>query len=307
MVLPARIGDYTDFYSSKNHAYNVGVMFRGPENALQPNYLWLPVGYHGRSSSVVLSGVDIHRPQGQISADEKTPTFEPCKLLDFELELGFFYGGKGNKLGQPISMKEAEQHIFGVVLLNDWSARDIQKWEYVPLGPFGAKNFGTTISPWIVSMDALDAFRIPGIKQAPVPLAYLKEADGSDPAAYDINLNVSIRGKDMKDAFTVSRSNAKYLYWSMKQQLVHHTITGCNMNPGDLLGTGTISGPEPGSYGSMLEITWRGSKPVTLPDGSQRKFLLDGDEVLMTGFAQCEGYRIGFGECRGAILPIAKL
>jgi fumarylacetoacetase len=223
------------------------------------------------------------------------------------LNSAFFYGGKGNKLGQPISMKEAEQHIFGVVLLNDWSARDIQKWEYVPLGPFGAKNFGTTISPWIVSMDALDAFRIPGIKQAPVPLAYLKEADGSDPAAYDINLNVSIRGKDMKDAFTVSRSNAKYLYWSMKQQLVHHTITGCNMNPGDLLGTGTISGPEPGSYGSMLEITWRGSKPVTLPDGSQRKFLLDGDEVLMTGFAQCEGYRIGFGECRGAILPIAKL
>lgn len=302
MHLPAQIGDYTDFYSSKNHAFNVGVMFRGKDNALQPNWLHLPVGYHGRASSVVVSGTPLTRPSGQIltSPTSNTPMFSPCKLADFELEMGFFVG-KGNALGEPITMAEAADNIFGMVLMNDWSARDIQKWEYVPLGPFNAKNFGTTISPWVVTIDALEPFKLPQLKQEPEPLSYLKEPDSF---SFDINLNVSIQGESMIKAELVSQSNFKHMYWSMRQQLVHHSVTGCNMRPGDLLGSGTISGTEDSQLGSMLELCWKGTREVKLGDsGEVRKFLKDGDTVVMTGHGQGMGYRVGFGECVGKILP----
>jgi fumarylacetoacetase len=299
MHLPARIGDYTDFYSSKNHAYNVGVMFRGKDNALQPNYLHLPVGYHGRSSSVVVSGTDVIRPRGQLSADEKTSTHDTCKLLDFELEMAFFVG-PGNKMGHPITMQDAADRIFGLVVMNDWSARDIQKWEYVPLGPFTAKNFATTISPWVVTMEALEAFKVPLPIQEPEPLKYLREAQ---PYSYDIKLEVGIQAPNMKSPSLICTSNAKYLYWTFRQQLVHHTISGCNMQPGDLLGSGTISGPQEHEYGSMLELSWKGTKEVKLSDGTTRKFLKDEDAVVMTGYAQGPGFRIGFGECRGRVKP----
>ncbi len=302
--LPARIGDYTDFYSSREHATNVGTMFRGAENALMPNWLHLPVAYHGRASSVILSGQPVRRPLGQTKADDApTPRFGPSRLLDFELEMGFFVG-PSTALGDPIPVGQAHEHIFGMVLVNDWSARDIQKWEYQPLGPFLAKNFATTISPWVVTLDALAPFRVPGPAQDPAPLPYLR-ADGDH--AYDIQLEVAIQSEAMAAAGSapqpVCRSNFRYLYWTMPQQLAHHSVTGCNMRPGDLCGSGTISGPTPDSYGSMLELTWRGQHPVTLSDGTARTFLQDGDTVVMRGWAQGEGYRVGFGEARAAILP----
>ncbi len=299
MELPVAIGDYTDFYSSREHATNVGTMFRGADNALMPNWLHLPVAYHGRASSIVVSGVGVCRPSGQTKADDAdAPGFGPSRLLDFELEMGFFIG-PGSELGRPIPVSEAESHIFGLSLVNDWSARDIQKWEYVPLGPFLAKNFATSISPWIVTMDALEPFRCPGPVQDPVPLPYLRH---DVPSTFDIELEVAIEPEG-GEPHRVCRSNFKHLYWSMAQQLAHHTITGCNTRTGDLLASGTISGPTPDSYGSMLEIAWRGTKPVSMPDGTERKFILDGDSVVMTGSCRGDGYRVGFGEVRSKVLP----
>lgn len=300
MHLPARIGDYTDFYSSKNHAYNVGVMFRGPENALMPNWKHLPVGYHGRASSVVVSGTPIRRPNGQTRPDEsQPPVFGKCKLLDIELEMAFFTG-PATTLGEPIPIDKAEDYIFGMVLMNDWSARDIQKWEYVPLGPFLGKNMGTTISPWVVTMDALKPFAVPNQAQDPKPLPYLCH---EDPFCFDINLEVDINCDGLSKPSTICRSNFKYMYWTMKQQLTHHTVTGCNINPGDLMASGTISGESEDSFGSMLELCWKGTKQIDLGNGITRKFLQDGDEVIMTGYCEKEGYRIGFGKCTGKILP----
>uniref|UniRef100_A0A8C9XMY6 Fumarylacetoacetase n=1 Tax=Sander lucioperca TaxID=283035 RepID=A0A8C9XMY6_SANLU len=279
MHLPADIGDYTDFYSSKDHATNVGIMFRGKENALMPNWLRLPVGYHGRASSVVVSGTPIRRPSGQMRPDQtKPPVFGPSKQLDIELEMAFFVGG-GNQLGEPIPIKKAHEHIFGMVLMNDWSARDIQAWEYVPLGPFLGKNFGTTISPWVIPMEALLPFAEPNSIQDPEPLPYLQHPDAF---TFNINLFVSLKGQDMVEAATISKSNFKYMYWTMKQQLAHHTVNGCNVRPGDLLASGTISGPDPESFGSMLELSWRGSKNIDLGGGETRTFLKDGDEVTIT-------------------------
>jgi fumarylacetoacetase len=300
MLLPAAIGDYTDFYSSREHAANVGTMLRGKDNALQPNWLYLPVAYHGRASSVVVSGTDLHRPCGQTKpADAPNPLFGPSRSVDFELELGAFVG-PGNALGQPIPAEAAAEHLFGLVLVNDWSARDIQAWEYVPLGPFLAKNFGTSISPWVVPLEALEPFRTAGPVQDPEPSPYLRT--GGD-WAFDIHLEVWLQGERMEQPQRLCASNAKYLYWSVCQQLAHHTVNGCNLRPGDLLASGTISGPEPGSYGSLLELAWRGSKPVALPNGDQRSFLLDGDRVTMTGWCQGNGYRVGFGEVTGKLLP----
>lgn len=300
MHLPADIGDYTDFYSSIDHATNVGIMFRGKENALMPNWRWLPVGYHGRASSVVVSGTPIRRPAGQSCPVEgEPPVFGPCKLLDFELEMAFFTG-PGNTLGEPIPVARADEHIFGMVLMNDWSARDIQKWEYVPLGPFLAKNFGTTIGPWVVTMDALAPFARPNSVQEPPPMPYLAH---SDPYTFDVNLEVGIKPEGASQASTVCRSNFRHMYWTMKQQLAHHTATGCNIRPGDLLASGTISGPTEDSYGSMLELCWKGTKAVSLGGDATRKFLQDGDEVVMTGWCEGDGYRIGFGECSGKVLP----
>lgn len=306
LCMPVEIGDYTDFYSSKHHAFNVGTMFRGPENALMPNYVWVPVGYHGRASSVILSGTPVRRPSGQTKADDaEAPTFGASRLLDFELEMGFFTG-PATPLGTPVAMKQAEEHIFGLVLVNDWSARDIQKWEYQPLGPFLAKNFATTISPWVVTMEALEPFRIPGPKQDPEPLPYLRTEEagtGSAGWTYDIELTVALVADGHPEPFEICRSNFRHLYWTMAQQLAHHTVTGCNLRPGDLMASGTISGPEPGSYGSMLELAWRGTKPIQLPGGAERKFIADGDTVIMRGWCQGDGYRIGFGECSGKLLP----
>ncbi len=307
MHLPAAIGDYTDFYASREHATNVGIMFRGKENALMPNWLHLPVGYHGRASSVVLSGTDVIRPRGQVAMNG-VPEFIASRSLDFELEMGFFIG-TGNNLGEPISIENAHEHIFGMVLLNDWSARDIQAWEYQPLGPFLAKNFATSISPWVVTMDALAPFRVDAPKQDPAPLSYLKPFDqtqGKPDSAngLDLNLEVTLQSASMDKPQTISRSNMKYLYWSMEQMLAHHTVTGCNMRTGDLCGTGTISGPTEDSYGSMLELTWRGEKPITLPNNETRKFLQDGDTIVMKGYCQGDGYRVGFGEVTGRILPV---
>lgn len=300
MLLPAAIGDYTDFYSSREHATNVGTMFRGKDNALQPNWLWLPVGYHGRASSVVVSGADVRRPRGQLRPDADRPPVEgPCRLLDFELEIGFLTG-PGTELGTPVSVDRAEDHIFGLVLVNDWSARDIQKWEYVPLGPFLGKSFATTLSPWVVTMDALAPFRCPGPPQDPAPLPYLAQAGDR---AYDIHLEVLL-GTDGLDApHRIATSNFRYMYWSVAQQLAHHTVNGCNIRPGDLMASGTISGPEPGEYGSMLELAWQGTRPVELPSGETRTFLADGDTVIMTGWSETDGIRIGFGQCRGTVLP----
>ncbi len=300
MLLPAEIGDYTDFYSSREHATNVGTMLRGPDNALQPNWLHLPVAYHGRASSVVASGTDLHRPLGQTKpADATAPVFGPSKSVDFELEMGAFVG-PGNDLGRPIPIAEAPDHIFGMVLVNDWSARDIQAWEYVPLGPFLAKNFGTSVSPWVVPLAALEPFRTAGPRQDPEPLPYLRSPGDW---AFDIELEVTIQGAGMDRPHRVCRSNAKYLYWNVCQQLAHHTVNGCNLRPGDLLATGTISGPTPDSYGSLLELSWRGSKPVAFPNGDTRTFLRDGDRVTMTGWCQGPGYRVGFGAVTGALLP----
>jgi fumarylacetoacetase len=299
MHLPVAIGDYTDFYASREHATNVGIMFRGKENALMPNWLHLPVGYHGRASSVVLTGTDVIRPRGQVKPKDAPLEFTASRQLDFELEMGFFVGA-GNALGEPISIDNAHEYIFGMVLLNDWSARDIQSWEYQPLGPFLAKNFATSISPWVVTMDALRPFRVQGPKQDPMPLPYLASDSTS---GYDIQLEVTLQSARMDAAQIISRSNMKYLYWSVEQMLAHHTITGCNMRVGDLCGTGTISGPTEDSYGSLLELTWRGEKPIQLSSGEERKFLQDGDMLTMKGYCQGDGYRIGFGEVTGKILP----
>ncbi|XP_023669791.2 fumarylacetoacetase [Paramormyrops kingsleyae] len=303
MHLPSEIGDYTDFYSSRDHATNVGIMFRGKENALMPNWLRLPVGYHGRASSVVVSGTPIRRPMGQMRPDAtQPPVFGPCRQLDLELEMAFFVG-PGNKLGESIPIDKAHQHIFGMVLMNDWSARDIQAWEYVPLGPFLGKSFGTTISPWVVPMEALLPFAQPNEAQDPEPLPYLRH---DDPYTFDINLFVSVKGDTMREATTICRSNFKYMYWTMKQQLAHHTVNGCNVRAGDLLASGTISGPDAHSYGSMLELSWRGSKTIDLGGGETRTFLKDGDEVSLTGYCQGNGYRVGFGSCKGVVLPVLQ-
>lgn len=300
MLLPVRIGDYTDFYSSREHATNVGIMFRDPANALLPNWLHIPVGYHGRSSSVIVSGTPIHRPKGQmIPKDAKQPIFGACKLLDFELEMAFIVG-KRNDLGKSVDINDAESHIFGMVLFNDWSARDIQKWEYVPLGPFLGKSFASSISPWIVTMEALAPFRCKSPKQEPEVLPYLKS--NNDSQSYDIHISVGIQPENGTEK-VLSNSNFKYMYWTMAQQLTHHTVNGCNMQVGDMCGSGTISGPTPDSYGSMLEIAWQGTKPVAMPDGSQRKFIHDGDSVIMRGYCEKDGLRIGFGEVNTKVLP----
>ena len=299
MHLPVEIGDYTDFYSSREHATNVGTMFRDPDNALLPNWLHLPVGYHGRASSIVVSGTDIRRPKGQmIPANSQQPVYGPCKLFDFELEMGFVVG-KNNPLGYPVSTGDAEDHIFGMVIFNDWSARDIQKWEYVPLGPFLGKNFASTISPWIVTLEALEPFRIPGPKQEPAVLPYLQYEGNKN---FDIQLEVEIEAESGARV-KACRSNYKYMYWNMSQQLAHHSVNGCNMRVGDICASGTISGPDRSAFGSMLEISWKGTKPLDMPDGTQRKFLLDGDTVSMQAWGEKDGIRIGFGECRGKILP----
>lgn len=299
LLLPIQIGDYTDFYSSIEHATNVGSLFRDPENALFPNWRHLPVGYHGRASSIVVSGTPIRRPQGQFKpADATVPQFGASRLLDFELEMGFVIG-KSTQLGDQVTTGNAEDYIFGLALFNDWSARDIQGWEYVPLGPFLGKNFASTLSPWIVTLDALESFRVPSPEQDPAVLPYLQyEGDKN----YDLHLEVAIQPEG-GEAFTVCRSNFKYMYWNMCQQLAHHTVNGCNIKIGDLYASGTISGPTPDSYGSMLEISWRGTRPIQMPDGSERKFIKDGDTVIMRGFGQGNGIRIGFGDTSGKVLP----
>ncbi|MCC6908665.1 MAG: fumarylacetoacetase [Phycisphaerales bacterium] len=308
MHLPVEIGDYTDFYSSKEHATNVGMMFRDPANALLPNWKHLPVGYHGRASSVVVSGTDVHRPSGQTNPeDAPAPNFGPCRLLDFELEVGFITG-PGNELGRPIDVNHAHEHIFGMVLVNDWSARDIQKWEYVPLGPFTAKNFATSISPWVVPIDALDPYRVRTPRSEGDP-AVQKYLDGAWDWNFDLNLEVQLQSKQMRERgeapATISRNNFSLMYWNMCQQLAHQTITGCNVRPGDLYASGTVSGTTPDSRGSMLEICWKGTQPLTLPTGEQRKFLADGDTIVMTGACQRPGLpRIGLGEVRGTVLPV---
>ncbi len=300
MLLPAAIGDYTDFYSSRHHATNVGTMFRGPENALMPNWLWLPVAYHGRASSIVPSGTDVRRPRGQtIPQDATEPSFGPSRLVDYELEMGVFIG-TGNEIGRPIPVASAEEHAFGMVLVNDWSARDIQKWEYQPLGPFLAKNFATTISPWIVTLDALSPFRAAGPPQDPAPLEYLRS---SGERSFDITLEVWLEARGCEKPVRLSRGNFKDLYWDVRQQIAHHTVTGCNLRAGDLLASGTISGAEKSSRGCLLELTWRGTEPISLPNGEERRFLSDGDAVVMRGWCEGRGYRVGFGECRGALLP----
>jgi len=298
MLIPLRIPNYTDFYSSEEHATNVGSMFRDPKNALLPNWKHLPVAYHGRASSIVVSGTNIHRPKGQIKpVDVEPPVYCPTRKLDFELEVAFIICAE-TKLGSTIHTKDAEDNIFGFVLFNDWSARDIQQWEYVPLGPFLGKNFGSTMSPWIVTMDAMEPFRTAGPEQLPHVLPYLS-FDGEK--NFDLSLEVLIQ-TEMSEAVTVCRSNFKYMYWNVNQQLAHHTVNGCNIQVGDVYASGTISGPSPGSYGSLLELTWNGQKSLHLPDGSERKFLEDGDSVIMRGHAEKDGIRIGFGECRGSIL-----
>ncbi len=298
MLMPVRVPNYTDFYSSEEHATNVGSMFRDPKNALLPNWKHLPVGYHGRPSSIVVSGTPIKRPKGQIKIGEDPPSFSSTHKLDFELEVAFLTCSE-TKLGSHITVQQAEDHIFGFVLFNDWSARDIQQWEYVPLGPFLAKNFGSTISPWIVTMDALEPFRVKGPEQFPNVLPYLFTEGGKN---FDIRLEVLIE-PERSEPTTVCRSNFKYMYWNVNQQLAHHTVNGCNIQVGDMYASGTISGPSPGSYGSMLELSWNGQKPLTMPDGSERKFIEDGDTVIMRGFAEKDGIRIGFGESKGKILP----
>ena len=299
MHLQVNVGDYTDFYSSKDHATNVGIMFRDPENALLPNWLHIPVGYHGRASSIITSGQAIKRPKGQVRPNaEEPPVLSACRLLDFELEMAFITH-PGKPLGESITTDEAEDYIFGLCLFNDWSARDIQKWEYIPLGPFLGKNFASSISPWIVTLDALEPFRLDGPEQKPEVLDYLKYKGKK---RFDINLEVYIQS-DKDDPTLVSQSNFKNMYWNMSQQLAHHTINGCNIKGGDMMASGTISGPTPDSYGSMLELSWAGSKTIKLNDGSERKFILDGDTVSIKGWGAKDKVRIGFGEVSNKILP----
>ncbi len=302
MQLPVLIGDYTDFYSSKEHATNVGTMFRDPENALMPNWLHLPVGYHGRSSTIVPSGTPVRRPMGQtLPKGADKPIFGQSKRVDFELEMAFITTD-ANVMGEPVSVDEAEEYIFGMVLFNDWSARDIQKWEYVPLGPFLAKSFASSISPWIVTLDALEPFRVESPEQNPQPLPYLQQT-GSH--SFDINLAVEIAPED-ETPTTISKSNFKYMYWTMAQQLAHHTINGCKVNSGDMMGSGTISGPTPDSYGSMLELSWQGTEPIKMGNGTERTFIEDNDTVIMKGYCEKEGFRIGFGEVSSKLLPALK-
>jgi len=300
MQLPVKVGNYTDFYSSYHHAHNVGTMLRGPENALMPNWKWLPVAYHGRASSIVISGTEVRRPKGQIkSPDAPTPVFGRTKSLDYELETAFLIG-PGNSLGQPVPIDQALEHIFGLVLMNDWSARDIQAWEYQPLGPFLAKNFCTSISPWVVTLEALEPFRKPLSRQDPEPLPYLR---AKNDFTFDIQLEAKLRTAKMKGPQTVTRTNFQNLYWSVSQQLAHHTVGGCNLEPGDLLASGTLSGETEESRGCMLELTWRGANPLKLPNGETRKWLEDGDELSITGWCQGDDYRVGFGAVSGRILP----
>lgn len=301
MHMPIQVSGYTDFYSSREHATNVGMMFRDPANALLPNWLHLPVGYNGRASSVVVSGTEIRRPMGQVKAPtDEVPRYAACAKLDFELEMAFIVGAE-SALGQSIKIEHAHDFMFGMVLLNDWSARDIQQWEYVPLGPFNAKTFATSISPWVVTMDALEPFFVEGPKQEPQPLPYLQQSGAQ---SVDIALEVSLQPQAASQATTISRTNFKTMYWSMAQQLAHHTVSGCNVNVGDVMGSGTVSGSTPDSYGSLLELSWNGQRPLQLEDGkSTRSFLEDGDEVSMRGWCQGKGYRIGFGEVKGRISP----
>ncbi|HEX8735254.1 MAG TPA: fumarylacetoacetase [Pyrinomonadaceae bacterium] len=310
LSVPFEIGDYTDFYCSIFHATNVGSMFR-PDNPLLPNYKYVPIGYHGRASSIVVSGTEIKRPKGQNRSDaEQPPVFIPCKNLDYEMEVGFFVG-QGNNLGEPISIEDAEKHIFGLCLVNDWSARDIQAWEYQPLGPFLAKNFATSVSPFVVTMEALAPFRTKAFERPdgdPPPLDYLSSAANEQSGGFDVNLEVYIQTPKMREEsvepFLLSRSNMKDLYWTIGQMLTHHASNGCNLQTGDLMATGTVSGKSKDERGCLLELTWRGTEPIELPNGEQRRFLEDGDEIIMKGFCEREGFRrIGFGECRGVILP----
>jgi len=297
--LPIAVAGYTDFYSSKEHATNVGVMFRGKDNALQPNWLHMPIGYNGRASTVVVSGTKVRRPRGQLKPpNAEHPSFGACKRLDFELEMGVVVG-QASALGEMLTETQAEAMIFGFVMLNDWSARDIQQWEYVPLGPFQAKAFATSISPWVVTSEALEPFRVQGPAQEPVPLPYLRQAGAHN---YDLELDVALRTPEMNAGVNISRTNFKYMYWSSVQQLVHHASSGCAMNVGDLLGSGTISGPGKHQRGSLLEISWNGSEPIELPGGARRTFLEDGDSLVMRGWCQGDGYRVGFGEVEGTIV-----
>jgi fumarylacetoacetase len=298
--MPIKVAGYTDFYSSKEHATNVGTMFRDKSNPLLPNWLHIPIGYNGRASTVVVSGTKVRRPRGQLKPpNAELPSFGPCKRLDFELEMGVVIG-QDSSMGEMLSERQAEDMIFGFVLLNDWSARDIQQWEYVPLGPFQAKAFATSISPWIVTREALEPFRVHGPKQNPVPLPYLQQAQ---PNNYDLVLDVDLRTAEMNAPVEICRTNFKYMYWSSVQQLVHHASSGCAMNVGDLLGSGTISGPEKHERGSLLEISWNGSEPIELAGGIRRTFLEDGDSLVMRGWCQGDGYRVGFGEVEGTIMP----
>ncbi|HEX9983395.1 MAG TPA: fumarylacetoacetase [Thermoanaerobaculia bacterium] len=299
MLLPVRIGDYTDFYASVHHATNVGSMFR-PDNPLLPNYKWVPIGYHGRASSIVVSGTPVHRPHGQTRDDaDAPPVFGPSKRLDYEMELGFFIG-PGNNLGDPIPVTDALDHVFGFCIVNDWSARDLQTWEYQPLGPFLAKNFATSISPWIVTLDALEPFRIPATPRPegdPEPLPHLQDNVG-----FDITVEVWLRTAKMSEPVRLSRGNSRDMYWTVAQLVAHHSSNGCNLMPGDLLASGTISGPAKDARGCLLELTWRGTEPLQLPSGETRKFLESGDEVILHAYCEKEGHaRIGFGSCRGIV------
>ncbi len=302
MLLPCTIGDYSDFYASIHHATNVGSMFR-PDNPLLPNYKHIPIGYHGRASSILISGTSLQRPSGQTRDDEaQDPAFGPSRRLDYEMEVGVFIG-RGNELGTPINIDEAESHVFGLCLVNDWSARDIQAWEYQPLGPFLAKSFATTISPWIVTLDALEPFRVPPSQRAegdPPILSYLAQ---SGDGGFDINVEVWLRSTKMSEPVRLSSGNLRDMYWTMGQLVAHHASNGCNLRPGDLLASGTVSGPTKESRGCLLELTWRGSEPITLPSGETRCFLEDGDEVILHAYCEQEGLRVGFGECRGTVFP----
>ncbi len=310
MLVPTEIGDYTDFYASISHATNIGRMFR-PDQPLLPNYKWVPIGYHGRASSIVISGTDIHRPSGQTKDDNaEAPSYGPSRVLDYELEVGFFVG-YGNDLGKPLKISEAEDHIFGLCLINDWSARDIQRWEYQPLGPFLSKSFATTISPWIVMREALAPFRLPAFKRPegdPEPLAYLDSIQNRNRGGFDIKLESYLATRQMREKkiepHRLSSSNTKDLYWTLAQLLTHHSSNGCNLRPSDLIASGTVSGTTKDSFGCLIELTFRGNEPVQLPNGEVRRFLEDGDEVIFRGYCEREGFRrIGFGECRGRIVP----
>lgn len=299
MLMPVQVGDYTDFYSSIDHATNIGTMIRDPKNALMPNWKHLPVGYHGRASSITVSGTNFHRPKGQQKpADQENPVFGPTKLLDIELETAFVIG-KSTQMGDSISTEKADDHIFGMLLFNDWSARDIQTWEYIPLGPFLAKNFASTVSPWIVTLEALEPFRTKGYVQEPKVLPYLEYKGDKN---LDIKLDVFLKPQNGEEN-KICSSNYKYMYWTMEQQLAHHTVNGCNVNVGDMMASGTISGPDPSEFGSMMELTWRGTKPITLKDGTERKFVNDNDTIIIRGYCEKEGKRVGFGECVATLLP----